>query len=253
MRVLLVLVLIGTVLALGAFAHATWKESREGIMGPTTISVTGEGEITARPDIGTFSFSVVAEAPEAAAAQTQSAEAINTILAYLTESGVAEADIKTTNYRLNPQYRWEERICPAGSFCPPSGDRVLDGYEVSQTVTVKVRALDTAGDLIAGAGERGATNVSNLSFTIDDETALKAEARAAAIADAKEKAKAIAKDLDVRLVRMTGYWEEDRGHYPEPYFAMDMAESRALGGVAPELPVGESEVTSRVTITYEVK
>ena len=253
-RALIVLVLVGTILALGAYALATWKESQHGMMGPTTINVQGEGEIFARPDIGEFTFSVTAEAEDATTAQTDSAEAMNAIIAYLTEAGVAEADIQTTNYRLNPQYTWEERVCPAGSFCPPSGERVLTGYEVSQSVVVKVRDLDTAGDLISGVGERGATNVSNLSFTIDDETALMAEARAAAINDAKAKAQQIAEDLDVRLVRMTGYWEERPGQYPQASYSMAMDEARGFGGnVAPEMPVGENRIVSTVTITYEVK
>ncbi len=204
----------------------------------------------AKPDIGQFSFSVRAEGDDAAAAQEQSATAMNEILAYLTEAGVAEADVKTTGYYLNPKYVYEDRICPAGSFCPP-GSPVADGFEVSQSIEVKVRDLDSSGELIAGVGERGATDISSLQFTIDDESNLKAQARDEAIADAKAKAEVLADSLGVRIVRMIGYYEEE--FYP-PYYAADMAMERsAVGGMAPSVPTGENSISSNVNITYEIR
>ncbi|MEX0918113.1 MAG: SIMPL domain-containing protein [Candidatus Paceibacterota bacterium] len=251
-RGLLILALVGLVAALAAYAHLTIKEARYSNYGPTTINVRGEGEVLARPDIGQFTFSVRAQGDDAASAQEQSAEAMNGIIAYLTEAGVAENDIKTTNYNLNPRYVYEERACPMGSYCPP-GEQRIDGYEVSQMVEVKVRELDNSGDLISGVGSRGATNISGLQFTIDDEDDLKAEAREAAIAEAKEKAEELADALGVRIVRMVGYYEEEMY---QPYYGMggDMAMSEsAMARVAPNMPTGENEITATVNITYEVR
>lgn len=250
-QVLLTIILIGIIVALAAYAYYTLKQSEGVYTGAAVITVQGEGEILARPDIGEFSFSVMAEGETATAAQEQSAEAINTILAYLTEAGVAEADVKTENYYLNPKYRYEDAICTI-NYCPPSNP-VIDGYEVSQTVVVKVRELERSGELISGVGERGATNISGLQFTIDDETVLKAQAREEAIAKAKEKAEQLADDLGVRIVRMTGFWEEQGGYYPmyDRGYGGDMVEQSA--SAAPQMPVGENTIRSTVSITYEVK
>lgn len=249
-QALLTIVLIGVIVALASYAYYTLKQSEGVYTGAAVITVQGEGEVTAVPDIGQFSFSVLAQGDDAATAQNASAESTNQIIAYLKEAGIAETDIKTENYFLNPRYVYEERICPVGSYCPPS-EPIIDGYEVSQTVTVKVRNLDQAGELISGVGERGATNISSLQFTIDDESVLKAQAREEAIADAKAKAEKLAEDLGVRIVRMTGYWE-DEGYYPkgDVRIAYDMAEG---GSVVPQMPTGENTVTSNVSITYEVK
>ena len=254
MRWLVAILLITGIAALAAYAHLTLKQAKYAFSGPATISVSGTGEILARPDIGTFSFAVRANGEDAAAAQESSAEAINVILAYLDESGVAEKDIKTQNYNLNPRYRYEPVDCPEFGFCPP-GEQVIDGYEVSQWVNVKVRDLDTSGELISGVGDRGATNISGLSFTVDDTDTLQADARAAAIADAKAKAKVLADDLGVSVVRMISYWEHDGGFYgPTQYgFAEDMAVMETRAAVAPELPTGESTISSRVDITFEVQ
>lgn len=252
-QVLIALVLLGALAALGAYANLTWKQARQGTIGPSTISISGEGEAVALPDLGQFSFSVVSEGDDAADAQSQSARSVNSIIDYLKAEGVEERDIKTQYYNLNPLYRYEERSCPVGSLCPP-GDRVLVGFEANQTIAVKLRDLDKAGGLISGVGERGATNVSGLQFTIDDESILKAEARAAAIVDAKEKAEVLARDLDVRLVRIIGFWEDEGGYYG---YGGDAAVSRGAmmesAAIAPDLPAGENTVRSRISITYEIR
>ncbi len=253
-RVLAMLVMVCAALALFAQAQSTWTRI-DSPYGPTTINVRGEGEVLAKPDIGQFSFSVRAEGEDASTAQNMSAEAINTILEFLKNEGVAENDIKTEYYNLNPKYRYEERVCPMGSFCPP-GEQIIDGYEVSQSVSVKVRDLDKGPNLIAGAGERGATNISGLNFTIDDESALQAEARAKAIADAKEKAEKLAADLDMRVVKVVGFYEEQVYGYGGEYavdnrmMAMDVAEEAM---VAPQMPVGENTIRETVNITFEIK
>jgi uncharacterized protein YggE len=255
-RILGSLALLMTIFALGMYSQYTWKQAEYLYSGPAMISVSGEGEVTAVPDVGEFSFSVNADAEEAATAQKEVADTINAIVAYLKENGVEEKDIKTEYYNLYPKYRYEERVCAFGmSYCPP-GEQVQDGFTVSQSIRVKVRTLDTAGDLIAGAGERGATNLSGLNFTIDDESALKAEARESAIADAKAKAQVLADQLGVRLVRMTGY-NENEGYNPYPYYGMggDMMARSAVAeeSAAIDVPAGENIIKSQVTITYEVR
>lgn len=250
-RALIVIVLIGIVASLGAYTKLTLREAKYGQYGATSITVRGEGEIMATPDIGTFSFSVMSEGADAATAQSASAEKINAILSYLEESGVEEKDIKTQNYYLNPKYRYEERVCPINTYCPP-GEPILDGYTVTQSVEVKVRDLDAAGNLISGVGERGATNISQLQFTIDDESALRAEARAKAIEDARQKAEALAEDLDVSIVRFMSYYEEEA----YPYYgyggdAMMAREEAAM--VSPKLPTGENATMVTVNVTFEVK
>lgn len=252
-QTLVTIALVGVIAALASYSYYTLKQSEGVFTGATSITVQGEGEVQAVPDIGTFSFSVMAEGADAKTAQTKSAELINAILASLKEGGVEEKDIKTENYTLNPKYRYEEKVCANFSYCPPSNP-VIDGYEVSQTVTVKVRDIDKAGDLVTAVGGKGATNISSLAFTVDDPKITKAAARTKAIADAKVKAEALAKDLGVELVRMTGYWENDGGVvYPmmeKAYGGAMVADSIA---VAPQMPVGENTVKSTVSITYEVK
>ena len=119
----------------------------------------------------------------------------------------------------------------------------------------KVRDTAQAGDLLAGVGGKGATEVSGLTFTFDDPNVLQDEARDEAIADAKEKAKVLAKQLGVRLVRVVSFSEN--GNYPGPIYYDKAVMSSGMGGAedarAPEISVGQNKVTSSVSVTYEIR
>lgn len=252
-RGLIVLALVGLVCALGAYTYFTLKQAKGAYDGAVTITATGEGEVFAKPDIGSFTFTVQTDGTDATEAQNKNVEAMGKITKYLTEAGVAEADIKTDNYQLNPKYRYDNKPCVMGSYCPP-GEPIPDGFEVFQGVTVKVRDLTKAGNLIGGVGEQGATNISSLQFTIDDESSLQAEARLKAIEDAKKQGEAIAASLGMRVVKVVGFYEDGLG-VPMPYAKMETMDSYAAGAPVRDavLPVGENTVISRVSVTYELR
>ncbi len=225
-----------------------------GVMPANTIGVQGEGEVFAVPDIAEFSFSVVSQKATVSAAQEDATKKINDVTAYLKSAGIDAKDIRTTDYNVYPQYEYEAQTCPVGSYCP-GGKQVLKGYEVRQTTSVKVRDTQKAGDLLAGVGGKGATEVSGLNFTFDDADAITDEAREEAIADAKEKAEVLAKALGVRLVRVVSF-SESGGGVPPIYYrdaVYGMGGASEVKATAPEISTGQNKVTSNVSITYEIR
>lgn len=254
-RKIAALVGVFAVIALATYAYTTIKESRYTYAQPVIISVQGVGEVFAAPDIATFSFTVEAKDKDAVTAQNKYGETMDTVLAYLKESGVEEKDIKTEYYNFGQWFEYEKTtgVCTVYG-CPPSGEQKLMGYQVSQSVTVKVRDTEKAGELLAGVASKGAINVSGLSFTIDDEDGLMAEAREKAIIDAKEKAKVLADNLGSRIVRMSSF-SESQGGYPMFYAKdMDVAMSESAGAPrAANIPMGENTITSTVHISYEIR
>ncbi|MES2314553.1 MAG: SIMPL domain-containing protein [Patescibacteria group bacterium] len=228
-----------------------------GVPATNTISVTGTGDTYAVPDVATFSFSVTQTSKTVSDAQAKATDKIAAALKAVRDGGVEDKDIQTTNYSINPHYEYQNAICPAGktdgtvSYCPP-GKSILTGYDVSQTITVKVRNLDKAGALFASIGSLQVENINGLSFSVDKPDAIQAEARAKAIADAKSKADQLASQLGVHLVRVVNF-SEDNGGYIRPmmYGAGDAMMSAKA--VAPEVPAGQQKVTSTVSITYEIQ
>ncbi len=226
-----------------------------GVAASNTITVSGDGEVFAVPDTATFSVTIQEEAKEVKAAQEVATKKGNDVKAYLKSQGVDEKDIQTTDYSLYPQYDYIRVPCAANGFCP-DGKQTLRGFQVSETLTVKVRDTQKAGDLLAGVGSKGASSVSGLNFTIDDQDALDAEARDKAIAKAKEKAEALADSLGVDIVRVVGFSEGGGGG--PIYYAKTMG--LGMGGAtdaamppSPEIAVGQNKITSNVTITYEIR
>ncbi|MBU1557402.1 SIMPL domain-containing protein [Patescibacteria group bacterium] len=228
-----------------------------GQTGVNTMSFSGEGEVFAVADVASFSFSVIEEAKTPKEAQELSATKINAAVEYLKEQGVEDKDIKTTNYNVSPRYEWKsEQVCASGVWCPPSEEkRTLVGYEASQSISVKIKDTEKAGDILSGIGEIGVTNISSLSFSIDDEDELNREARKLAIEDAEEKARILSKDLGVKLVRIVSFNESGVYQRYNTKTLMDVSTASGMGGemISPELPLGENKITSNVTITYEIR
>jgi uncharacterized protein YggE len=220
-------------------------------MPSNVITVSGEGEVFAPADVATFTFGAQATADTVDQAQTQVTQKVDASLEALEQFEIAERDIKTENYQVYPRYEYQNGICD-GVRCGPS-TQVLIGYEASQTISIKVRNLADAGSVIGAVGAAGATNISGLTFTIDDEDELKREARQSAIAEAKEKAEVLAEDLDVRLVRIVSFNENEWGGPTPMYARAESADSMSMGGGAPTLPTGENTIVSNVSITYEIR
>jgi len=240
---IIVLVFIGKMICGG---HGGFRGNDKVV---NTITVTGKGEVVVKPDIATVSFGVTAENLDVAKAQTTATTKMNNIINLLKAKGVAEKDIKLTNYNIYPRYDYVQ-----GQVYPyNNGKQVLAAYIVSQTVEVKIRDISKAGEILSGVGEFGVTDVSGLTFTIDKEDTVKDQARDLAITDAKAQAKVLAKGLDVRLVKITSFTEG--GNYPV-YSVMNKSMALGMGGAdaaTPQVPMGENKITSNVSITYEIR
>ena len=219
-----------------------------------TISVTGRGEAVSIPDIATFSFSVNETGKTVKEAQAKATEAINKALTAVRAGGVAEKDIKTLSYSINPRYEYVQTACTQ-YVCPPGGKSVQNGYDVAQTIQVKIRDLEKAGELFDTIGTAGVKTVNGLLFSVDNTDSIKALAREEAIANAKTKAGKIAKDLGVTLIRVTSYYDSNDEVTPPQYIgsSFDGSIMSAKASFAPEIPRGEQKTTSTVTIGYEIR
>ena len=225
-----------------------------GVYPSNTITVNGRGEAFAIPDIGEFSFSVIEEGTTVKLAQDKATKKMNDILDAIKVMGIEDKDVKTTGYNSYPKYEYRTDVACSQGYCPP-GKSVLTGYEVSQTVLIKVRKTDQAGEALTKVGSLGASNISGLNFVTDDLEKVQAEARDMAITDAKEKAVALSKALGVKLVKIVSF-NENGGDYPTPMYYGGMEKGMSVtmdAQVAPQIPVGENEVVSNVSITYEVR
>ena len=241
--------LIVLALFLGVSTLHGLKTLRDTPIAYNSITVSGEAEAFAVPDLATFSFTMSADKNTALAAQEEVTKKMDEALNLLKELGIEDKDIKTTDYSIYPKYTFVPAICTE-FLCPP-GRQVQDGYSASHTVMVKVRDTELVGEALASLGKSSASNVSNVSFTIDEPDKLIQEVRSMAIKEAKSKAEAIAKDLGVGLVRVVSFSDFDNGQMP--YYGYGLGGDVAMESKAPTLPTGENKVKVVVNVTYEIR
>lgn len=220
-----------------------------------TINVSGKGEIVAKADIALFTFSVIEESKDVSEAQDRAAKKVNSMIEFLKENGIEEKDIKTINYNIYPRYdyiRISDKTLNPLPITRERENRVLVGYEISQGIEVKVRNIASAGNILSGIGELGVSDVSGLSFSVDEQDKLAKDARGLAIKDAKDNARALADSLGVRLVRIVNFSES--GYFPIYREKFSVSMPMGVGGDAvPEIPSGENKITSQVNIVYEIR
>ncbi len=218
-----------------------------------TITVVGEGEVVALPDVASFTYSVTELADDAGTAQNKAAEKSNKIIEILKGIGIEEKDIKTTGYNIYPKYEWKYTTCFPGQVCR-GGENVLVGHEVSHTIEVVVREMSKTGEALSLVGAENVSNVSSISFKIDDEDSLKSEAREIAIKSAIEQAEELANQLGVKIVKIVTF-NEDQGNFMDYGFRGDMKFDGVMmeSSVTPEIPVGENTISTKVYITFEIK
>lgn len=213
---------------------------------PMSIPVTGKGEVTAIPNIASFTYSIVELGKDVAEAQKKATTKNNEIIDYLKEEGIEAKDIKTSVYNIYPKYEYN----------PTTGRSILTGYEVNMSVDVKVRNAENAGEVLTQVGAKGVSYVSGLNFTVDDEDALKRQARDLAIDDARLQAKELAKKLGVRLGDIIAYYEmEEYPPYPmyDGHGGAERSTAVVNQAMPPKLEAGETKIVRRVSISFEIK
>ncbi len=218
-----------------------------------SITVTGEGEVTALPDIATVTLTVRGSAKTVPEAQKLVESKVGEAVKSLADLGVDKKDTKTLSYTINPKYEQQSTGICSGYVCPPT-KTIVTGYEVSQSMQIKVRKIDQAGSVIGALGKANITEVSGPEFTVEDMDKAKADAKAIAIAKATEKAKSTAKSLNTSLGSIISFNEDNGGMYPVMYARAEMSmKSSGMAVDAVTLPQGESVIKSNVTITYSIR
>jgi uncharacterized protein YggE len=213
-----------------------------------TITVSDTGTKYATPDLAIVTFSVTNESKNVAEAMKENTDKMNAVISSVISNGVEEKDRKTTSFSIYPRYEWYEV-----SAIYPEGKRVFAGYEVNQSLEVKIRDLTKIGEIVEGATDAGANNVSDLQLTVDKQDEIKNQAREEAISKAKTKAEALAKQLGVRLVRISSFSEGSA----YPYYSSYKESALGIGGgdasSVPNIQAGENKIEVTVSITYEIK
>jgi hypothetical protein len=188
--------------------------------------------------MATITLGVTAQAEQAADAMSQTSATGEQILARLTELGVAARDVQTSDLSLSPV--WSNRQVENE---PPR----IEGFEATNRVTIRVRQLDSLGDVLGAVLEDGANQLGGLSFGLKNPEPLLDIARRDAVADAVARAEVYAEAAGLTLGPVLSI-NEGGTSAPRPEMMMTMRDAGSSVPVA----AGETGITANVTMVFEI-
>ena len=230
--------LIG-ILLLSAFSNSDIIEA-EGMDKPADkVILSGEGVVETIPDICYINLGIITEDKSLSKAQEEASIIMGKMMEELKNIGVLDEDIKTINFTVRPKYKWNE-ITRVNSII---------GYEVNNTVEVKVKDIDSTGNLLDEVIKAGGNRVSNIKFGVKDEQLLYNEALELAVEDARGKAMSMTKPFGIVNVKPVKISEVSNRNIP--YFAADSINAVNLDKENTPINPGKIEIKANVNIEFE--
>lgn len=226
--------------AVGIKPQATLAEDTDW---PRRVSVSGEAKIKMAPNLAILSVSVQTEHRTATTAASTNADKMDAVIKALKKAGIDEETIETNGYNLYEMNHWDD------------GQRIKDGYRVSNNITFKTEDLDHIGDLLDVAIKAGANSVNSPQFTIADQDQLKLELLEMAMKNAQAKAKVLVESVDASMGpvitinenSISGSW------YRTANYSMDMAKAEVAAPVATPIMAGDLELTAYVNVVFAIQ
>jgi len=201
------------------------------------ITVTGSGIVKASPDTAYVALGVITTGKKAQEASQTNAAASQKVMAALEKLGIAEKDIQTSNYYVQP-------------ITDPRDGTKINGYQVSNVVRATVRKLENVGKAVDAGLDAGANNVQSVSFGLERRDAAEEQALTAAVKEARRKAETMARAAGVRIVSVLEISTAYEGR-PMPMMA-GFAGEAAMARVATPISAGELDVTANVTMVFTI-
>lgn len=227
---------LAAAVALPAAAHAADQA-------PRRIVVLGEGEAAVKPDMAILTLTVMREALTAREALDANNKAMAEVVAAMKASGIADRDLQTAGVQINPRYDYTNK--PDGTQ-----EAKLAAYQVSNTLTVRVRDLARTGEVLDKSVTLGVNQGGGLVFSNDDPSTALTEARKKAVADAVDKAKTLSEAAGVKLGQVMEISDVSYAQPPMPIVA------KAYGGAADAAAVpveaGENAYKVQINVTFEL-
>jgi len=204
-----------------------------------TLTIYAEARTGERPDIATVTAGVVTEAPTAEAALTENARRMTAVIAAIKRSGVADRDIQTSQFSIQPRTIYAENVPPR-----------VTGYQATNTVSVKVRNLANVGKTVDALVQQGGNQLDGIQFGLNDPDTALDRARADALKKARARAEVYAQAVGMRVHKIIAIQE---GGSVEPSRPIAMLAMRMEAAESMPVQAGEVDLTANVTVMFELR
>lgn len=226
------------ILAASILATPAAAEVQVTATGPV-VELTVNESVEAEPDIVTVSAGVTTQARTAVEAMRTNATAMQSVIDRIKALGVAERDIQTTGINLGAMYDYNQQ----------TQRQVFRGYQASNRVSVKLRDIQRTGEVLDALVAAGATDLGGPDWSIDDDTAARAQARRQAMETARAQALEYARAAGYSDIRLLEVSETIAPQPPMPFLRAERAQ--AADASTPVQP-GLVEAGVTVRVSYEM-
>ncbi len=206
-----------------------------------SITISSTGSVAAKPDQVAITVGVTSTAKTAKAALAANSSAMQAVVTSLKAGGVEDRDIQTANFSLQPNYEYTQ------DGKPPR----LTGYQVSNTVDIRLRTIGKLGEVLDKVVGEGSNQISGIQFIVSKADELRDTARKTAVANATRIAKTYAAAAGVELGPVLSI-SEPGGRQDGPVFERTMV-AKAQAGAAPPIEAGETMLEAAVTMVWALK
>jgi len=211
---------------------------------PRTIVVSGNGEVSARPDLAELNFAIETHAKTAADAASRNAALAQKITDALKAKLGDKGKVSTGGYSLSPDYEEHQGR---------ESTATIVGYNAQNSINVETPAMDLLGELIDTAIAAGANRVNFLNFTLKNDTKARADAIANASHDAQLQAQALAVSLNVKLKRIVTASTEGQARPIPVQRNVAYAPGAMAASFKTPVEAGDITVPATVYLTYEIE
>ena len=215
------------------------------------IFVSGTGRVAVDPDLAILKLGIDVQDESVSAAHARATAAMIAVSNAVEGTGVEDRDIQTQRFNIQPVYRWEEVISRTGKR---TNEQVLDGYRVTNSIAVKVRDLDSVSTVIDDATVAGGDDIriNGISFTIEDPTEARIQARIEATQAALAHGQQIADAAGVALGKPISLSESGLSQPQSPFnVRSELAFADSAGAPTP-IEAGELEIVVTVSAVFAI-
>ncbi|MBN8565765.1 MAG: SIMPL domain-containing protein [Flavobacteriales bacterium] len=201
------------------------------------IAVTGEGKVTVQPDQAIINFGVQNTGKDAAEVKKMNDETVDKVMKFIKKFGILSNDVQTTNVSLHKSYDYEKK---------------KHHYQASQSISITLKDIKKYDELMMGLVDNGINNISNVEFKSSKIEEHKVTARKQAILDAKKKAEDFATALNQKVGKAIVITDNSQPIYQPPMYRNMMMKAEAMDTSQETLAIGQIEITTNVSVTFQL-
>lgn len=227
-----------TLTAGGVAAAQTETTTTTGGNAKRVITVRGTGLVEGTPDVLELMVGVDTRGKSAGEALAENSKLTVQVLQVLSEAGVGDKDVQTSDLSISPVYDDDHEVVIA--------------YGVSNHVIARIHDLNKAGRIVDAATRAAGDQivVQGLYFSIDDNSELVARARADAVKRAKAQAQQLADAAGVKLGPLQSIVEESSPS--GPVIVAEKAAAPSAADATPPVQPGSETLSVDVTLVYAI-